>query len=299
MSHNKRYPVIMGEVLFDSFPDGTEVLGGAPFNVAWHLQAFGQDPLFISRVGSDPLGHAIRTAMEKWDMTTAGLQVDSNHPTGTVKVHLKNNEATFEIVEDRAYDHINADTLPSIKACSLLYHGSLALRNAESRTTLNRLKQKLNSGIFVDVNLRPPWWEKDSVCALLKEADWVKLNVEELRYLAVQGEDDAEKAEILQKWYEIDLLFVTRGSEGSSVRTAEGDTVEVNPVRNLEVVDTVGAGDAFASILLLGLINEWPLQLTMERAQSFASAIVGVRGATVMDLAFYKPFLKDWSNYEQ
>ena len=146
----------MGEVLFDSFSDGTEVLGGAPFNVAWHLQAFGQNPLFISRVGNDPLGHKIRTAMEKWGMTTVGLQVDSNHPTGTANVHLRNNEPTFEIVEDRAYDYINADALPSVTACSLLYHGSLVLRNTESRTTLNRLKQTLNSGIFVDVNLRPP-----------------------------------------------------------------------------------------------------------------------------------------------
>jgi fructokinase len=296
MNHDKGYPVIMGEVLFDSFPDGTEVLGGAPFNVAWHLQAFGENPLFISRVGNDPLGETIRTAMEKWGMTTAGLQVDSNHPTGTVKVHLRDNEPTFEIVADRAYDHISADMLPSVTACSLLYHGSLALRNAESRTTLNRLKHTLQSAIFVDINLRPPWWKKDAVYALLKEADWVKLNGEELRLLTIEGRDDDERAAMLQKQCEIDLLFVTHGSEGASVRTADGNTLEVKPVRNLEVVDTVGAGDAFASVLLLGLMNEWPLRLTMERAQSFATAIVGVRGATVMDRAFYKSFLEEWSN---
>ena len=49
-------PLIFGEVLFDRFPDGSIVLGGAPFNIAWHLQAFKQSPLFISRVGDDPLG---------------------------------------------------------------------------------------------------------------------------------------------------------------------------------------------------------------------------------------------------
>jgi sugar/nucleoside kinase (ribokinase family) len=56
-------PCIFGEVLFDHFPDGKRVLGGAPFNVAWHLQAFGEAPRFISRVGDDAEGDEIRTAM--------------------------------------------------------------------------------------------------------------------------------------------------------------------------------------------------------------------------------------------
>ncbi|MBA1332725.1 carbohydrate kinase, partial [Candidatus Endoriftia persephone str. Guaymas] len=50
------HPIIFGEVLFDCFEDGSRVLGGAPFNVAWHLQALGAAPLFISRVGDDSLG---------------------------------------------------------------------------------------------------------------------------------------------------------------------------------------------------------------------------------------------------
>ena len=55
MSNNR--PIhVFGEVLFDHFPDGSRVLGGAPFNVAWHLQAFGQSPRFISRIGNDPAG---------------------------------------------------------------------------------------------------------------------------------------------------------------------------------------------------------------------------------------------------
>ena len=59
-------PWIFGEVLFDCFPDGSRVLGGAPFNVAWHLQALGLEPLFLSRVGRDAAGREIRTAMGEW-----------------------------------------------------------------------------------------------------------------------------------------------------------------------------------------------------------------------------------------
>ena len=66
------------------------------------------------------------------------------------------------------------------------------------------------------------------------------------------------------------------------------------PDHATKIVDTVGAGDAFASVLVLGLLNGWPLQQTLQRAQAFASSIVGVRGATVNDMAFYQGFCKDW-----
>ncbi len=60
------------------------------------------------------------------------------------------------------------------------------------------------------------------------------------------------------------------------------------------MVDTVGAGDAFASVLILGLLNDWPLTELLERAQAFAAGLVGVRGATIDDAAFYARFRQDW-----
>ena len=74
-------PLVFGEVLFDCFPDGAEVLGGAPFNVAWHLQGFGQEPLFVSRIGDDIRGNQIRAAMSDWGMSLSGLQLDTSHAT--------------------------------------------------------------------------------------------------------------------------------------------------------------------------------------------------------------------------
>lgn len=130
-----KVPVLFGEVLFDCFEDGSRVLGGAPFNVAWHLQAFGCSPLFISRVGDDPWGRKIRDVMQRWGMTTAGLQKDSAHPTGEVQVSLKQGQPSFDILPDRAYDHIHCEGIPPMNP-SLVYHGSLGLRQAESANTL-------------------------------------------------------------------------------------------------------------------------------------------------------------------
>ncbi len=70
--------VVFGEVLFDRFPDGCEVLGGAPFNVAWNLQALDARPILVSRVGNDRLGRRILAAMKEWGMDLAGMQVDEH-----------------------------------------------------------------------------------------------------------------------------------------------------------------------------------------------------------------------------
>ena len=126
---NQTAPVIFGEVLYDCFPDGSQVLGGAPFNVAWHCQAFGLQPLFISRVGNDSPGEKVVAAMQNWGMNTEGLQIDSDHATGRVNVSFNNNEPSYDIVENSAWDFLNSQALPELNKDSILYHGSLALRN--------------------------------------------------------------------------------------------------------------------------------------------------------------------------
>lgn len=287
--------VIFGEVLFDQFPDGKPVLGGAPFNVAWHLQAFGQSPLFISRVGEDELGRRIREAMLDWGMDTTGLQSDSTHPTGTVAVNLRDGEPSFEIVADRAYDFIDAAEFPAMPSQGLLYHGSLALRHAVSRGAWESLRTHFRSRVFVDVNLRPPWYDDELLLRLLHGTRWLKLNEEELLILVSGGEDLIECAEQLQEQTGIELLILTRGSQGAVARDGKGELSRVAPaVEAAGVVDTVGAGDAFAGICLLGRLLAWPLDETLVRAQEFASAIVSVRGATVSDRSFYADFCKRW-----
>ena len=285
-------PLIFGEVLFDQFEDGSSVLGGAPFNVAWHLQAFGMQPLFVSRVGDDSYGRRIRHEMQQWGMSTAGLQKDSTYPTGLVSVRIKNNEPSFDILAERAYDHISAAALPPIKP-SLIYHGSLAVRHPDSAAALTAIKQH-HAPIFIDVNLRPPWWQAATLEKLLQQASWAKLNNNEVDTLIEGDATTEDKARELLHRFDLETVILTLGEQGATALTKYGDHNSVAPKQTLNIVDTVGAGDAFSSICILGYLKRWSMATMLERAQAFASALVQIRGATISDHDFYQPFIKDW-----
>lgn len=287
-------PVIFGEVLFDRFPDGSVVLGGAPFNVAWHLQAFGVAPLFISRVGNDALGRTIRDSMHAWEMDTSGLQLDSAHPTGSVVIHIEDGEPGYDIVDNQAYDFIDPAAMPPLPDCALLYHGSLAVRNAGSRRALQQLLQGRDLQQLVDVNLRPPWWQRDTVMSLLQGAAWIKLNEAELSLLVPEADTLLGQMQHLQERCGAELLIVTRGAAGAVVLASGSEEFRVEPQGHSGVVDTVGAGDAFTSVVILGLLRGWDVPLMLKHAQAFASAITGIRGATHNDPGFYQPFIDNW-----
>jgi len=287
-------PVIFGEVLYDCFPDGQAVLGGAPFNVAWHLQGFGLAPLFISRVGDDPLGHHVRDAMHNHGMDASGLQLDSAHPTGKVSITMSGNSHSFEIIPDQAYDYIDQGALPPLPDSTLFYHGSLAARSPVSAQTLAFLNTRYASKRLVDVNLRSPWWQQQQVLELVDGAWLAKLNDEELQQLVPDADDDASRMQQLINNAGLQLLLVTRGAAGAELLTAGGDRFRVAPDAVTDVVDTIGAGDAMTSVLILAILQGWPYQQALERSQAFASAIVGRRGAIVEEAGFYQPFIDAW-----
>ena len=293
-------PVIFGEVLFDQFEDGTAVLGGAPFNVAWHLQGFGLSPLLISRVGEDAHGEAVREAMHGWGMVTTGLQSHPDRPTGTVRVSVKEGQPSFDIVADQAYDFIDAgqacSALRDVRG-SLLYHGTLATRHELSRAALVQVQEASKLPRFVDINLRPPWWDKARVAEALIGAAWLKLNEHELA--AVEQRSDLvpdayeHTARAVLERNGIRLLVLTLGAEGACLVDVHGMRCgEPVPVANL--IDTVGAGDAFSAATVFGLSAGWPEELTLSRALEFASVICAQRGATKPDRALYERLLQRW-----
>ncbi|WP_216900137.1 carbohydrate kinase [Synechococcus sp. CCY 9618] len=291
---------IFGEVLFDCFPDGSEVLGGAPFNVAWHLQGFGLSPCFISRVGMDAQGEQIRAAMRGWGLDSSSLQLDPIHPTGRVSVRIENGEPHYDIVAGSAYDFIQSADLPQASSTGILYHGSLALRHSCSASALEALKADHQGTIFLDVNLRNPWWSKPTILSLVDDADHVKLNEAELALLGPDLPDDADDGrltaamEAFVSSHGLTTLILTLGARGAML-WSEGQVFRVDPVPDTAVVDTVGAGDAFASAMLLGLSCRWPLPVSLEHAGDFAAALVSRRGATINEPAVYQRFLKQWT----
>ena len=302
MPHTLKRPIIFGEVLFDRFPDES-VLGGAPFNVAWHLQGFDTLPLLISSVGNDPAGESVKEAMQSWNIDQSGLQTDPSHPTGAVDILMQGKEHRFEILADQAYDYIDPglakQSLQTVEP-TLFYHGSLAVRTERNRKVLNALLDEFTLPVFVDVNLRDPWWEAEHIPAMLKRAQWVKVNDEEIDLLAdrfnLAGGSLEATAQRFLKHYDITLLIVTLGGQGAAAFTAEQEAVRVKPEQNSAIVDTVGAGDAFSSVILLGLMQGWPLAETMRRAQAFASRICQQRGATTANIALYKEILNKGNN---
>lgn len=294
-------PLVFGEALFDTFPDGEEVLGGAPFNVAWHLRGFDLNPLLVSRVGCDPRGERVEAAMRDWGMDLAGLQHDPDHPTGLVTVVLEHGQPSFDILADCAYDHISAtDALRAGVGAdiALIYHGTLALRMEESYAALQALRRVLSRPAWLDINLRAEGRERAWVEALLRDVAWLKLNDAELRTMtgrtAVDEADLEQIARSLGKKYGIESLILTLGERGALLISG-GSLYRGLPTPIDEIADTVGAGDAFSAVALLGHLHGWSPDRTLRRALEFSSYACGIRGAIPHDRATYREFLERWS----
>ena len=288
-------PVIFGEVLYDCFSSGEQVLGGAPFNVAWHLAAFGATPLLVSAVGYDDDGQNILSRMQRWQMRLDGIQLHRSAPTGRVKVSIRDNEPHYDIVKPVAWDLIEARPLPAVDSIPVVYHGSLALRHHTSREAFEHLCRQTPAPIFMDVNLREPWWERQRVWHHLEQASHVKLNASELQQLLPDLGDESARIERVMALPRLQHLILTRGAAGADLWTRSGQHHQVVPAgQAAAIVDTVGAGDGFASICLLGMLKGWDIKQLLARAQVFASAIVGIRGATPDTPDFYHRFRTEW-----
>ncbi len=294
-------PLVVGETLFDEMPDGSRVLGGAPFNVAWNLQAFGLRPLLITRVGDDPAGDEAVEAMAGWGMDTAGVQRDPARPTGRVTVDLAGGEPRYHILGDQAYDFLDRDRALAAAAAveaSVLYHGTLIQRQPLSSGTVGALRAHSKAPVFVDVNLRDPWWKPAQVQAAVRRATWVKLNESELVRLtgltpASTADERAAAAADFRAVNGLRAVIMTLGADGAFIDDG-GLTHVAAPPEGIRVVDTVGAGDAFAAVALLGISRRWQTVDLLARALEFASAVCAVRGATTTDRRLYSALLDSW-----
>jgi fructokinase len=292
--------VLFGEVLADIFPDRT-VLGGAPFNVARHLKAFGLNPVIITRLGNDTLRDEVLSIMAKNGMETLGIQLDKSYPTGRVKVHLHEAGHDFEILPLQAYDFIH----PAVARMALLaanpaliYFGTLAQRCPVSERALKTLLRSTDAAKFLDINLRAPWYDKATMLHSLQNTDILKLNNEELEILAEKLElsgSPQNLAKELIKRFCLEQVIITCGAAGAWQMNRQGKVVEIGADNQAgKLMDTVGAGDAFAAVSILGSLRNWRMARTLERAHAFAGAICEIRGAIPDQTDFYQPFIEEW-----
>jgi fructokinase len=281
----------IGEILFDIYPE-TKNLGGAPLNFLYHVYKLTGEGNIISRVGNDILGDKAIEFLKASGISTNYIQIDHLHPTGVANVKLnKNKVPTFRIDEEHAYDFIeDTDNVNQLinKKTDCLYFGSLAQRSKVTRDTIQSLLGK-KIKYFCDLNIRQKFYTKEIIKKSLANTDALKINLDELKLInkLIFGDRfSLQKTvnKVIEK-FEIELLAVTKGEDGTVLFSPN----EVDKYKNTpsEIVDTLGAGDAFAAVFCIGYLRKWELGKTNKLANEFAAEICKIRSALPNDDTLY------------
>jgi len=240
------------------------------------------------------VGRRILQLLQENGFPREDIQIDTAYPTGQVDVALdEHGVPQFDIRRAAAYDYLDLVHIPPINwsEVQLVYFGTLAQRTAYG---FDQFQQFLSAKgpqtkCFCDINLRPPHYTAEIVAAALDRADILKLNTDELAFIQaqLQGESRPEAfVEWLLKTYRLDLLALTRGEQGSLLFAGD-QTVEAAQQSPPDIIDTVGAGDAYAAVLAMGWFKGLPLARTANLAAAFAGQVCGFSGAVPDDVQVY------------
>jgi fructokinase len=265
---NQMTIISIGEILWDVFPD-TVRLGGAPFNFAVHAHRLGHRVIFVSAVGDDERGRMAMARAADLGLTTEFIQVAAGLATGSVSVRLdEDGHPDFTIHRPAAYDRLTLDDRHLQRFAELrpdwVYFGTLYPMEPAARGVLRQLMDAVpDARRFYDVNLRRGCYTPELVRELRSLADAVKMN-----------DDEAERFPDLG---EAPTVAITRGAQGSSVRI--GNDRANCPGYPVRVVDTVGAGDAFAAAFLHGLAAGWSAAKTSDFANRLGALVASRAGA--------------------
>jgi fructokinase len=304
-SNQPKSVLILGEALADLFPEGA-VLGGAPFNVARHLGGFGLATHLLSRVGQDAVGQDILHECRRFGVATTAIQTDSDLPSGHVHVRMTATGHRFEIAPNQCWDRIEMKTAVAAAraiAPAWLHLSTLAQRHPISRDALRAVLRACSAPVLLDLNLRGIANERDIALVSLTAAHVLKLNQNELAQVIewflpgadARAQDAPTVLRTLAVRFNLQAVIVTREAQGYWALDRSTDQFLAGPSPTVAVVDTVGAGDAFASVVLLGLIQAWPLPLSLQRAAEYAAGVCTLRGAMPTTPAFQRQFLQRWS----
>jgi len=283
--HEPSIVVGLGEILWDLLPQGKQ-LGGAPANFAYHAQALGARGVPVSCIGDDELGREVLERLGDVGLGTGHIAVDAEHPTGTVSVELDDQgKPTYVIHENVAWDFIPYDTALDELAhrADAVCFGSLCQRSPVSRASIQRFLEatRPNCLRIYDINLRQHYYSRDIVDAMLRASNVLKLNDEELpvvaELLSLEGRDDRVLQD-LRRRYDLKLIVLTRGPEGSTLVTAD-QVVSDKTTEPVTVVDTVGAGDSFTAAVAMGLLTDEPLDKINKAANRLAAYVCTQKGA--------------------
>ncbi len=270
--------------MWDVFPSGPR-FGGAPANYASHAASLGANSRMISSVGRDELGARALKSLRELGVDTSAVQ-QGDFPTGAVHIELDaEGKASYDFLDNTAWDHLEwTAELEQLSAkTDAVCFGTLGQRSPQSQQTIRRFVSATPASCLriFDVNLRPPYYSDDAIFESLKIANVLKLNDEELPILANLCElsgNDREVMQSLSQRFDLQLVALTRGAHGALL--IRGFEVSDHAGVATQVVDTVGAGDAFTAAMTVGLLAGMDLDRVNERASQVATYVCSQAGAT-------------------
>jgi fructokinase len=269
-----RRAVVFGETVVDIYPD-EEVVAGSPLHVAAHLAGAGWTVWLVTRVGRDAHGERIRAAIAAHGIDASLVETDPELPSGRVTVEAAAEANTFRIHGPAAWDALEGPA--NLPPHEVLAYGTLVGRAPRARAALARLLSRSRARHRVlDLNLRPPDVDAGVLRATLASATAVKLSEEELDRTGALLGLEPDPARLLQSLPHLECVCVTQGARGAELHDRTGRTrIDPPPV---EVVNTVGAGDAFAAGLIDGLARGATREETLATAHAWAASVLGRRG---------------------
>jgi fructokinase len=285
-------PIVgIGELLWDVYPDGRKVAGGAPFNFAFHCHQLGHPAVIVSRVGDDDLGRELREEVRRLGLSDEYIQSHRDHPTGTVRVTLDENKVPrYAITENVAWDYIAWDERLEMLAreAAVSCFGTLAQRQPTSRRTIHAFLATATGAIKVfDVNLRGKLSNetRSLVFDLSRTVDWLKVNDHELGELLSASNicGHLPRKESSLRWLfsprePRQVGIVTRGEKSTAV--SDRQRTEWIPAVPVDAVDTVGAGDAFTAAMVCVHLEGRSLRDCARFANHYAARVCEHQGAT-------------------
>lgn len=271
----KKFDVVaLGELLIDFTENGTSTQGnpvleanpgGAPCNVLAMLNKLGKKTAFIGKVGNDTLGRQLAEEVQQSGTDTTNLIFDDNVHTTLAFVHtFPDGEREFSFYRNPGADMMlkKEEVMEDIiKEAKILHFGTLSSTHEGVReATRYAIDIAKESGALIsfDPNLREPLWDspedaRKEIKYGLSKCDILKISDNELEFMT--GTNDYSKGiEILREQYDIKIIFVTLGKDGSRAYYKDL-TAEQPTFSQIKAIEKTGAGDTFEGCALNYLLE--------------------------------------------